>query len=291
MKIGFAQINPTVGDLSGNCEKIADAYERLAAAARNWFSRRNWPSPVTRRRISFSNRVSFRKIWRCWQSCTLASAMRRCWSVSSIAMKDAANRFVTPRLCSNAASRFAKPTNPFCRLTMSSTKTAISSRRARRALSVHGKKIGVTICEDIWTEHYLPRPLYDGEPVRSLVEQGAEIIVNLSASPFSLGKPAIRREMVAALARAHQRPIIYCNVVGGNDQLVFDGNSIAVNSAGELIAQLPAFREAEAIVETDSQFGNRISRGQNTGANFCRAFSRAARLPAASAISSRRCSA
>jgi predicted amidohydrolase len=66
------------------------------------------------------------------------------------------------------------------------------------------EKIGVTICEDIWTEHYLPRPLYDCEPVRSLVEQGAEIIVNLSSSPFGLHKPAIRYEMVAGLARAYQ---------------------------------------------------------------------------------------
>src|SRR5262249_31008175 len=117
---------------------------------------------------------------------------------------------------------------------------------------VHGKKIGVTICEDIWTEHYLPRPLYDCEPVRSLVEQGAEIIVNLSSSPFSLHKPAIRYEMVAGLARAYQRPICYCNLVGGNDQLVFDGNSFAVNACGNLIAQLAACREDEQVVDTDS---------------------------------------
>jgi len=117
---------------------------------------------------------------------------------------------------------------------------------------VNGKEVGVTICEDIWTEHYLPRPLYDVEPVRSLIEQGAEIIVNLSASPFSLHKPAVRREMVGALARAYQRPICYCNAVGGNDQLIFDGNSIAVNAAGELIAQLASFQEEEAIVDTDS---------------------------------------
>src|SRR4030095_15058316 len=117
---------------------------------------------------------------------------------------------------------------------------------------VHGKKVGVTICEDIWTEHYLPRPLYDCEPVRSLVEQSAEIIVNLSSSPFSLHKPAIRFEMVAGLARAHQRPIFYCNQVGGNDPLLFDGNSFPVSAAGNLIAQLPAFREDEKIVETNS---------------------------------------
>src|SRR5205814_7409084 len=114
------------------------------------------------------------------------------------------------------------------------------------------KKIGVTICEDIWTEHYLPRPFYDVEPVRALVEQGAEIIVNLSASPFSLNKPAVRHEMVSALALAHRRAIFYCNAVGGNDQLVFDGNSIAVNANGELIAQLPGFQTAEQIIDTEA---------------------------------------
>jgi NAD+ synthetase len=117
---------------------------------------------------------------------------------------------------------------------------------------VHGKKIGVTICEDIWTEHYLSRPLYDCEPVRSLVEHGAEIIVNLSSSPFSLHKPAIRYQMVAGLARAYRRPISYCNLIGGNDQLVFDGNSFAVNSAGNVIAELAPFREDERVVDTDS---------------------------------------
>ena len=76
------------------------------------------------------------------------------------------------------------------------------------------------------------------EPVRGLVEQGAELIVNLSASPFSLGKPAVRREMVGSLARDYKRPICYCNELGGNDELVFDGNSIATNSAGDLIAQV-----------------------------------------------------
>jgi NAD+ synthase (glutamine-hydrolysing) len=127
---------------------------------------------------------------------------------------------------------------------------------------VHGKKIGVTICEDIWTEHYLPRPLYDCEPVRSLVEQGAEIIVNLSSSPFSLHKPAIRYEMVAGLARAHQRPISYCNLIGGSDQLLFDGNSFAVNSAGNVIAQLAAFREDERVVDTDSSSAIEFHKGK-----------------------------
>src|SRR4030095_6184705 len=114
------------------------------------------------------------------------------------------------------------------------------------------KKIGVTICEDIWTDDYLPRPLYDVEPMRSLVEQGAEIILNLSASPFRLGAPACRLEMIAAQARTYHRPICYFNAVGGKDHLTFNGNSIAVNASGDCIAQLAGFREDEKIVETDS---------------------------------------
>jgi NAD+ synthetase len=88
--------------------------------------------------------------------------------------------------------------------------------------------------------------------MRSLVEQGAKIIVNLSASPFRLGAPACRLEMIAAQARVYQRPICYCNAVGGDDQLIFDGNSIAVNASGDLIAQLAAFREDDRVVDTDS---------------------------------------
>ena len=118
--------------------------------------------------------------------------------------------------------------------------------------TIAGCQVGITICEDIWTQDYLPRPLYDLELVAGLVAKGAEIIVNLSASPFSVGKLGTRREMVATVARTHQRPIVYCNIVGGNDELVFDGSSIAFNRGGELIAQLPSFQTAEAIVETDS---------------------------------------
>jgi NAD+ synthase (glutamine-hydrolysing) len=118
--------------------------------------------------------------------------------------------------------------------------------------TIAGRRVGVTICEDIWTQDYLPRPLYCLDLLAGQVAKGAEIIVNLSASPFSVRKLGTRREMVATLARTHQRPIVYCNIVGGNDELVFDGSSIAFNRAGELIAQLPSFQTAEAIVDTDS---------------------------------------
>src|SRR5262249_24368304 len=78
-----------------------------------------------------------------------------------------------------------------------------------------GRSVGVTICEDIWTERYLPRPLYEVDPLRALVSQEAEIILNVSASPFNLRKPAVRREMISGLAGTYQRSIFYCNSVGG----------------------------------------------------------------------------
>jgi predicted amidohydrolase len=117
-------------------------------------------------------------------------------------------------------------------------------------LDVRGVRVGVTICEDIWTERFLPRRLYGFEPVHSLVAQGAELIVNLSASPFILGKVQRRHLMLGALAAQHQVPICYCNATGGNDELIFDGNSFAHGADGSLLAHLPAFEDALAVIDT-----------------------------------------
>src|SRR5439155_7642574 len=103
-----------------------------------------------------------------------------------------------------------------------------------------------------WTSRYLPRRLYGFEPVAALMEQGAVLVLNVSASPFAAGKLARRIEMLAGLATQHRVPIAYCNVVGGNDQLIFDGNSLAVGSDGKLLAQLPAFEEAVEVVDSDN---------------------------------------
>src|SRR5438477_6454227 len=253
MKIGFAQINPTVGDLSGNFEKILRAYERLAAAGAELvltpeLAITGYPPQdlVFKSRFVPENLAVLEQL-----HSRVASAALLVGFVDRNAGKG--NPF------HNAAALLeaGKPIRKAHKSLLPTYDVFDEDRYFEPASRVEpfdllGKKLGVTLCEDIWTEHYLPRPLYDIEPVRSLIEQGAEVIVNLSSSPFTLHKPAIRYEMVAALARAYQRSICYCNVVGGNDQLVFDGNSIAVNPAGELIAQLAAFCEDEKVVDTES---------------------------------------
>jgi NAD+ synthetase len=252
MKIGFAQINATVGDLRGNCELIIRAYERLAAAGAELvltpeLAITGYPPQdlVLKSRFVPENLAVLEKLHSCVGE---AAALL----VGFVDRNDDRGK---PFCNAAALLERGKPIRKSYKSLLPTYDVFDEERYFQPAscvepVDVLGKKIGVTICEDIWTEHYLPRPLYDVEPVRSLVERGAEIIVNLSSSPFSLHKPAIRYEMVAGLARAYQRPICYCNLVGGNDQLVFDGNSIAVNAAGKLIAQLAAFREDEKIVDT-----------------------------------------
>ena len=118
-----------------------------------------------------------------------------------------------------------------------------------RVVEFRGQKVGVTICEDIWTEDFLYRPLYEREPVRELKEKGAEVIVNLSASPFALNKPVARRDLFASVAKEAGVPLVYCNAVGGQDQLIFDGHSAVVDERGEVMASLSGFREEVEVVD------------------------------------------
>jgi NAD+ synthase (glutamine-hydrolysing) len=253
MKIGFAQINPTVGDLRGNFDKILAAYEHLCdAGAELVLTPELAISGYPPQDLVFKSQFvpqNFEVLERLHTRVERAALL--------VGFVDRNQGRGKPFHNAAALLEAGQPIRKTHKSLLPTYDVFDEDRyfepaRSVTPLSFRGKKIGVTICEDIWTEHYLPRPLYDIEPVRSLVEQGADLILNLSASPFNMNKPAVRHEMVAALARTYQRAICYCNAVGGNDQLIFDGNSIVVNAAGNVIAQLASFAEEEAVVDTDS---------------------------------------
>jgi len=118
-----------------------------------------------------------------------------------------------------------------------------------------GKRIGVTVCEDIWTDDYLQRPFYDRDPVDELCAKGVDLIINLSASPFHLGKPENRREMLSNVALRAKAPVVYCNSVGGNDQLVFDGHSMLIDATGNVVGQMSGFVDECRVVDAFAESG------------------------------------
>ena len=118
-----------------------------------------------------------------------------------------------------------------------------------QVLEIAGRRVGVTICEDIWHHDDNGQPRYPVDPVAELVAAGADCIVNLSASPFEIGKPLRRLDLVRGIAARHGVPVAYCNLVGGNDSLVFDGRSFAVDGHGRVLGSAPAFVEADLTVE------------------------------------------
>ncbi len=253
MRIGIAQINPIVGDLRGNFDKILGAYQRLAAAGPELvlapeLATTGYPPQdlVFKSRFVPQNLEVIERLHRCIGPIPLL-----------VGYIDRNEGHGKPFFNAAALLERGQPMRKSFKTLLPTYDVFDEDRyfeagQGGEVFTIAGRRVGVTICEDIWTQDYLPRPLYDRELVGGLAAKGAKIIVNLSASPFGLGKLGMRREMVAAIARVHARPIVYCNVVGGNDQLVFDGSSIAFNRSGDLIAQLPSFQSAEAIVETES---------------------------------------
>ena len=115
-----------------------------------------------------------------------------------------------------------------------------------------GKRMALTVCEDAWNDKlFWPKRLYLVDPVEALIQAGGNFVLNISASPFWLGKREFRRDMLASIARQHKVPVALVNQVGGNDSLVFDGSSLVLNREGDVIAQGRSFEED--LIYFDSQ--------------------------------------
>ena len=117
-------------------------------------------------------------------------------------------------------------------------------------IEIDGKRIALTICEDIWNDaDFWPERRYRSDPVRDLVDDGAELIVNISASPWQRGKEATRLAMLQRVARDEKLPLVQVNMFGANDELIFDGHSVALNAEGEVLALGASFSEEVMIVD------------------------------------------
>jgi NAD+ synthetase len=117
-------------------------------------------------------------------------------------------------------------------------------------VEIAGRKVGVSVCEDFWfDDEALGKKLYCANPVDDLARQGAEVLLNISASPFNAGKRRARWEIFSSIAARYQVPLVYVNQVGGNDELLFDGSSIVFDETGQTIFCAPAFEEHYTMVQ------------------------------------------
>ncbi len=117
-------------------------------------------------------------------------------------------------------------------------------------------RIGLTICEDIWNDReFFSRQLYPIDPVEMMVKEGANLIINIAASPYYAGKREFKREMFSDIAKKYGVPLLYVNQVGGNDSVLFDGISLAFNSKGKIVARARDFEEDMVIFDTNTQEG------------------------------------
>lgn len=260
MKIAIAQLNFTVGDLTGNAAKILDGYRRACAQGADLvvFSELAVTGYPPRDLLLKSAFVPD-------TLAALDGLAHEMTAAPAVVGYVDRNEGKTGRPFRNAAAVIAggKVQRRVWKMLLPTYDVFDEDRYFEPAtrvapVTVGGCVLAVTVCEDIWNEPAFWRgkqdrnglPLYQRDPVAELCDAGAEVIVNISASPYVLGKERLRHELLSTVAAHHKRPLIYANQVGGNDELVFDGNSMAFDAQGRLIAQARAFDEDLVLVDT-----------------------------------------
>ena len=253
MKIGIAQLNSIVGDLSGNAESIVLAYNELVSKGADIvitpeLSLTGYPP----RDLVFKSTFVPKNLE------ALDNIMARVGPVPLMVgyvdfnTEDAGKPFENAVAVLQDGEKIDKIIK--CLLPtydVFDEARYFQPSKEVKPLMLSGLSVGVTICEDIWSEDFLPSNLYVKDPAGSLADKGIDLLLNLSASPFHSEKPKERHSMLSFLARRIGIPVIYCNAIGGNDQLVFDGNSAGYSSEGEVIIQCPGFCESLEIVDTE----------------------------------------
>lgn len=246
MKIALGQINPTVGDFSGNANKIIDFSRRAHAAGaglilfpelsvcgyppRDLVER---PTFVARNREAVDRIASETKGISVICGLVTPAHAETGKSVmnSAVLLQDGKQAFLQSKMLLPTYDVFDEMRN-------------FAPARTQELFDFCGNRMALTICEDAWNDkHFWHKRMYGYDPVEALVRAGGNFVLNISASPFWLGKRELRRDMLATIARTDKVPVVMVNQVGGNDSLLFDGSSLVLNREGKVIAQGKSFEE------------------------------------------------
>jgi len=259
VRIALGQINPTVGDFENNAAKIIDCAQRA--------------------RDGGAELVVFSELCVCGYPPRdlvekRAFVEANCRSASQIA-ESARGMALIVGLVTPAQSETGKSVMNSAALLRDGRVEQIQSKmllptydvfdemrnfapaKCQQVIPFGGRKLALTVCEDAWNDkHFWDRRLYGIDPVEMLMGAGANFVINISASPFHVGKREFRTSMLAAIAREYKAPLVMVNQVGGNDQLVFDGSSLALGPDGRVVAQAKSFEEDLVFFDTETLAGD-----------------------------------
>ncbi len=254
MRVALAQINTTVGDFAGNEARLLAAYQRGVAAGAELvvgpeLALTGYPPRDLLLRPGFVQR----------SLAALQHLAAATGPTGLLAGFVGENPHRPGRAVTNAVALLQHGRVVATRVkTLLPTYDVFDEDRyfepaaGNQPVEFNGRRLGLTICEDLWNdEDFWHNRRYRRNPAVELAAAGAELIFNVSASPWHLGKNRLRHAMLASLAAKTRCPLVYCNLVGGNDELIFDGASHVFNAAGELVARGAMFAEDFVVAETD----------------------------------------
>jgi NAD+ synthase (glutamine-hydrolysing) len=252
MKIALAQFNPTVGDFAGNTARIlslaAQAQGRGAGlAVFTELCLCGYPPQDLLERPAFIER-NHKELKKLAAKIPLPAVIGYAGRVKNGTGKSIGNKAAL--ICDGRVvfeqSKMLLPTYD-----VFDESRYFQPADRQYVFGLHGEQLGITICEDAWNDqNFWVQQLYDRDPVNEIVRQGTTVLLNISASPYTLDKRALRLEMLRSIALNHKLPVVYVNQFGGNDSLIFDGASIALTADGKVAAQAKAFEEDLVLFDT-----------------------------------------
>jgi NAD+ synthase/NAD+ synthase (glutamine-hydrolysing) len=259
MKIALGQINPTIGDFCGNADKIIDYTARARDRGADLvlfpeLAISGYPPRDLLEKPSFIDQ----------NSRTLERIARQAHGISIICGLVTPAKSDTGKSVMNSAALVRDGRVEFVQSKMLlPTYDVFDEDRyfapasKQELLNLNGSHVALTICEDAWNDkHFWHKRLYNIDPVEELVRAGGNLLLNISASPFTLSKRETRKKMLQAIAIEFKVPVFLCNQVGGNDSLIFDGSSLAIGPDGRVLAQAKSFEEDLVLVDTETLEGD-----------------------------------
>lgn len=260
MKIALAQINPTVGDFTGNIAKIVSASQRAAGsgARLTLFSELSvcgYPPADLLDKPSFLARcvTAVDELRQATATLPTAVLIGVALPAPSGSGKQAVNAAVLLDKGQVLLEQH-KMLLPF--YDVFDEQRYFAPATSQKVVELEGERLAVTICEDAWNDkNFWPQRLYPVDPIEDLMHQRPTLLINISASPFWHGKRQIRQRMLAAIATHHKIPVFLSNQVGGNDSLIFDGSSFGMAADGTLLAEAASFREDIVMAESSTVTG------------------------------------